>query len=203
MSGGKASKRKYGHEHTRMTEFPRETRPMQSIGKTPESLCFASPRKDRAVANQHGCWVRVNFQGLEREWKRLSTRGTPMPVTQCTGKRKKDRMRQASLSVFVVGERPKSEPFGFSWWPSAKAWKHVQTRPLHSAGKHADGWPPNKAFGRRQWQALRRLAGHTRGTVIKDGMEARQGHGDSSSSGLVSKLTSTVAPAGQGFWVMR
>jgi len=34
--GAQASKRKYGHERMRLSEFPRETRPMLCIGKTPD-----------------------------------------------------------------------------------------------------------------------------------------------------------------------
>jgi hypothetical protein len=44
--------------------FPGETRPMLCIGKTPESFGFASPRKDRAIANRQECSMRRNFQGL-------------------------------------------------------------------------------------------------------------------------------------------
>jgi len=61
---------------------------MLCIGKTPESLVFASPRKKCAVANQHGCWIRHDFQGLEREQKRLSRSGTAMPVNPVTGEQK-------------------------------------------------------------------------------------------------------------------
>lgn len=61
---------------------------MLCIGKTPETLLFASPRKNLAVANQHGCWIRQDFQGLELEQKRLSQCGTAMPVNLVTGKQK-------------------------------------------------------------------------------------------------------------------
>ena len=44
----KASTRKCGNEAHRMTKFPRDTRPMQSIGKTPD-LIFALSRSQKRL----------------------------------------------------------------------------------------------------------------------------------------------------------
>ena len=83
----RASEAKFGHERRRMGEFPRETRPMLCIGKTPVTFVFAaSPQKrsfsaSRMDGEARGFWCGEGPRShAERRSSGMGRPPTPVPA---------------------------------------------------------------------------------------------------------------------------